>query len=98
MREEEQLQRLEIMLMQTYAPKGNPSLRPNIRKAIARIKTKKIMMTQGKFSKEECASCEEALNEIMKAMPKTKVVEFVGHFNDLFLFLTAAKKEAPNEN
>lgn len=54
-------------------------------------------MTQGKFSKEECKSCEEALNEIMKAMPKNKVGEFVGHFNDLFLFLTAAKAAAPNE-
>jgi len=54
-------------------------------------------MTQGKFSKEECKSCEDALNEIMKAMPRTKAIEFVGHFNDLFLFLTAAKEAAPNE-
>ena len=55
-------------------------------------------MTQGKFSKEECVSCEEALNEIMKAMPKSKAMEFIGHFNDLFLFLTAAKEAAPNES
>jgi len=54
-------------------------------------------MTQGKFSKEECASCVEALDEIMKAMPKTKAMEFIGHFNDLFLFLGAAKEAAPNE-
>ena len=55
-------------------------------------------MTQGKFSKEEVTSCEEALTEIMKAMPKSKAAEFIGHFNDLFLFLTAAKKEAPSED
>lgn len=54
-------------------------------------------MTQGKFSKEEAASCREALDEIMKAFPKTKVGEFVGPFNDLFLFLKAAKEAAPLE-
>jgi len=54
-------------------------------------------MTQGKASKEEAKSCEEALNEIMKAMPKSKAVEFVGHFNDLFLFLTAVGKVLPSE-
>ena len=54
-------------------------------------------MAQERFTKEECTSCEEALNEIMKAMPKSKVTEFIGHFNDLFLFLTAAKAVAPNE-
>ena len=54
-------------------------------------------MTQGKFSKEECKSCEEALREIMKALPKSKSMDFIGHFNDIFLFLTAAKEVAPNE-
>ena len=54
-------------------------------------------MTQGKFSKEEATATEEAVNEIMEAMPKTKVVEFIGHFNDIFLFLKAAKAAAPNE-
>jgi len=55
-------------------------------------------MTQGKFSKEECTSCEEALTEIMKSMSRNKAAEFIGHFNDLFLFLTAAKAAAPNES
>ena len=55
-------------------------------------------MTQGKLSKEEAKSCTEALDEIMKAMPKSKVMGFVGHFNDLFLFLSAAVKELPSEN
>ena len=54
-------------------------------------------MTRGKFSQEECESCKEALDEIMKAMPKSKVMNFVSRFNDLFLFLGAAKKVAPSE-
>ncbi len=54
-------------------------------------------MTQGEFTKEETTSCEEALNEIMKAMPKSKAVEFIGHFNDIFLYLSSAKAVAPNE-
>ena len=37
-------------------------------------------MTQGKFSKEEADASEEALNEIMKAMPKSKVGEFTWLF------------------
>lgn len=51
-------------------------------------------MAQGEFTKEECDSCVEALTEIMKAMPKAKAIDFIGHFNDLFLFLNAAKKQA----
>ncbi len=54
-------------------------------------------MTQGKFSKEEAQESKDALEEIMKAMPKSKVGEFVGHFNDIFLFLGACIREAPSE-
>ena len=54
-------------------------------------------MTQGKFSKEEADSCKEALDEIMKSMSRNKCGEFIGHFNDIFLFLSAAKVAAPNE-
>ena len=54
-------------------------------------------MTQGKFSKEEAKSCHEALDEVMKAFPKSKVGEFVGHFNDIFLFLDVCINEAPSE-
>jgi len=39
------------------------------------------------ITKEKAKDMGEALNEIMKAMPKTKVMDFVGHFNDLFVFL-----------
>jgi hypothetical protein len=54
-------------------------------------------MTQGKASKEEASSCEEALREIMKAFPKSKAMDFVGHFNDIFLFINACKKVLPSE-
>ena len=54
-------------------------------------------MTQGKFSKEEAKASSTALYEIMKAMPKNKVGEFIGHFNDIFLFISACEKIAPNE-
>jgi hypothetical protein len=54
-------------------------------------------MTQGIFSKEEAKSCREALAELMKAFPKSKTLEFFGHFNDIDLFLMAAEKAAPNE-
>ena len=54
-------------------------------------------MTQGKFSKEEADASTEALDEIMKAFPKSKVGEFAGHFNDVLLFISACRKEAPSE-
>ena len=54
-------------------------------------------MSQGKASKEEAKSCSEALNDIMKAFPKTKAIEFIGHFNDIFLFLSACERTLPTE-
>ena len=55
-------------------------------------------MSQGEFTKEEGVATREAVDEIMKAMPKSKVMDFVGHFNDIFLFLNAAIEAAPNES
>ena len=54
-------------------------------------------MAQGQFTKEEAKATEEALNEVMKAFPKKKVGEFIGHFNDIFLFVAAAGRAAPSE-
>jgi len=51
-------------------------------------------MAQGEFTKAEAKACEEALKEILRAFPKSKA-EFIGHFNDIFLFLSAAAKAAP---
>ena len=54
-------------------------------------------MAQGEFTKQEARASREALDEIMNGIPKTKAAEFVGHFNDLFLFISAAEREAPEE-
>lgn len=43
-------------------------------------------MAQGEFTKEEAKECHDALDEVMKAFPKSKVGEFVGHFNDRCLY------------
>jgi len=55
-------------------------------------------MAQGDFTKQEADACREALDEIIKSMPRKKFGEFVGHFNDIFLFISAAKNAAPDEN
>lgn len=49
-----------------------------------------------RFSKTEVTNCEEALEEMFKALPKSKQASFLGHFNDLSLFLQAAKSVAPD--
>lgn len=54
-------------------------------------------MAQGQFTRQEAKSVTEALEEIMEAIPKSKAMNFVGHFNDLFLFLRAATAKAPSE-
>lgn len=54
-------------------------------------------MTQGKASYEEAEQSIIALQEIMKGMPKKYLFGFVGHFNDLFLFLDSVKKVLPKE-
>lgn len=54
-------------------------------------------MSQGEFTKEEATATEEAFGEIMKAFPKKRAGEFFGHFNDIALFLAAAKEAAPAE-
>lgn len=55
-------------------------------------------MVQGQFTKEEATATIEAVNEVMKAFPKSKVGEFIGHFNDILLYLEASKRNAPEEN
>lgn len=55
-------------------------------------------MSQGRFTKEECKATEEAMEEIMKAFPRKKALDFVGHFNDVMLFLAAALQAAPSEH
>lgn len=54
-------------------------------------------MAQGEFTKEEAAGTEEAVKELFNAIAKRKQSEFIGHANDIYLFLAAAKKAAPHE-
>lgn len=54
-------------------------------------------MAQGEFTKEEADAMAEAVSEMFKALSKTKQREYIGHLNDIQLFIEAAKREAPNE-
>jgi len=52
-------------------------------------------MAQGEFTKEEATIIEETFTEVFKALSKAKQRDFLGHANDIYLFLTAAKNAAP---
>ncbi len=52
---------------------------------------------QGQFTKEEATQTIKAVDEIFKALSKSKQGEYLGHLNDICLFLQAAEKEAPAE-
>ncbi len=54
-------------------------------------------MAQGEFTKQEAIETIMSVKEIMRAFPKKKAPEFFGHFNDIILFLEAAKEAAPDE-
>lgn len=54
-------------------------------------------MAQGEFTKEEALATEEAFTEVFKALSKKKQMDFFGHANDIFLFLSAAKEAAQGE-
>ncbi len=54
-------------------------------------------MAQGEFTKQEAQRTRKAVNELFEALPKSKRFNYVGHLNDIFLFLSAAKKAAPDK-
>ncbi len=54
-------------------------------------------MSQGQFTKQEADATEEAVKELFEALSKPKQREFLGHLNDIALFISAAKKAAPEE-
>jgi hypothetical protein len=54
-------------------------------------------MAQGEFTKEEAAETTKAIDEVFNALPKSKKGEFIGHYNDICLFMEAAKRAAPSE-
>lgn len=54
-------------------------------------------MAQGEFTKEEATATIEAFDEVFKALSKKKQAEYIGHANDIFLFLEACKRNCPSE-
>jgi len=54
-------------------------------------------MARGEFTKQEAAEIEKAVGRIYDDLPKGKKVDAIGDLNDIYLFLSAAKKVAPDE-
>ena len=54
-------------------------------------------MAQGQFTKEEAVETKKAVDELFAALPKTKQGGYIGHLNDILLFLNAAEEAAPKE-
>ena len=54
-------------------------------------------MAQGEFTKQEAAETIKAVDEMFKALSKAKQGEYLGHLNDICLFLEAAQRTAPDE-
>ena len=55
-------------------------------------------MAQGQFSKQEADATVKAVDEMFNAIPKSKRMQFIGHLNDIMLFIEAAKHSAPDEH
>jgi tRNA-splicing ligase RtcB len=47
-------------------------------------------MAQGKLTKQEAQHAKKCVDEIFTALPKSKRMNFIGHLNDVFLFLDEA--------
>lgn len=54
-------------------------------------------MAQGEFTKEEAQAVQKILDELFEGIPKSRRMNYIGHLNDIALFLSAAEKAAPNE-
>jgi hypothetical protein len=48
-----------------------------------------------RFTKEEADETAKALSELFDALPKSKKMQYLGHLNDIGLFISAAKEHAP---
>lgn len=51
-------------------------------------------MAQGEFKKAEVEEVINVVKEMFNALPKNKKGDFIGHLNDIMLFLEAAEKHA----
>ena len=54
-------------------------------------------MAQGQFTKHEAQHAIETVDQMFRAIPKRKALEYIGHLNDVLLFRQAAKRAAPEE-
>jgi hypothetical protein len=54
-------------------------------------------MAQGQFTKEEAQETMKSVEEMFEAITKSKRFGYLGHLNDIMLFLEAAKRTAPEE-
>ena len=54
-------------------------------------------MAQGEFTKQEAAHAEECAKTIIESLSESKMMDVIGAMNDLYLFLSAAKKAAPDK-
>jgi DNA replication initiation complex subunit (GINS family) len=54
-------------------------------------------MAQGEFTKEEAERIIKVVTEMFGAISKSKRPNYIGHLNDVFLFIDAAEKVAPLE-
>jgi hypothetical protein len=54
-------------------------------------------MAQGQFTKEEAQETRKAFDEVYGSLSKNKKIDFIGHANDIYLFLDAAEAAAPSE-
>ena len=49
-------------------------------------------MAQGEFTKEEAARMREAVDDLFNGLPKSRRFGYIGHLNDILLFIGAAEK------
>jgi len=54
-------------------------------------------MMSDRFNKEEAVTMLECLDELFEAVPKGKRGAYLGHLNDLALFIRAAGEAAPEK-
>lgn len=54
-------------------------------------------MAQGEFTKQEAHRMADAVQELFEGIPKTRRMGFLGHLNDILLFLATAEREAPDK-
>lgn len=49
-------------------------------------------MAQGEFTKEEAQRIREASEDMFNGLPKSRRMDYLGHLNDILLFIDAAQK------